>query len=137
MITYPDSRRFMALWSSGSWSVTSLQVGFVEAINEAGQVVGNTSATTSAPSHAFLWDNGLLRDLGTLWPGGSVAYDVNNLSQVVGYSFGEVGGAVAFLWDQGVMYGVPVAGVQKTTIHTFTVKGEEENEGLRPRYAWT
>ena len=33
--------------------------------------------------------------------------------------------------------GVPVAGVQKTTIHTFTVKGEEENEGLRPRYAWT
>ena len=54
MITYPDSRRFMALWSSGSWSVTSLQVGSVEAINEAGQVVGNTSATTSAPSHAFL-----------------------------------------------------------------------------------
>jgi hypothetical protein len=26
--------------------------------------------------------------------------------------------------------GVPVAGVQKTTICTFTIKGEEENEGI-------
>ena len=26
--------------------------------------------------------------------------------------------------------GVPVAGVQKTTIRTFTIKGEEENEGI-------
>jgi hypothetical protein len=28
--------------------------------------------------------------------------------------------------------GVPVAGVQKTTIRTFMVNGEEENEGLHP-----
>ena len=108
MITYPDSRRFMALWSSGSWSVTSLQVGSgALAINEAGQVVGSTgSSTVGSTGHAFLWDNGLLRDLGTLLPGGSGAYDVNNLSQVVGnsYSFGEFGRTVAFLWDQGVMY---------------------------------
>ena len=26
--------------------------------------------------------------------------------------------------------GVPVVGVQKTTIHTFTVEGEEKNEGI-------
>jgi len=26
--------------------------------------------------------------------------------------------------------GVPVAGVQKTTICTFTVEGEEQNEGI-------
>jgi hypothetical protein len=30
------------------------------------------------------------------------------------------------------LYGVPVAGVQKTTIRTFTVNEGEENEGLRP-----
>jgi hypothetical protein len=33
-------------------------------------------------------------------------------------------------------HGVPVAGVQKTTIRTLTVKGEEENERLRPRMPW-
>jgi hypothetical protein len=32
--------------------------------------------------------------------------------------------------------GVPVAGVQKTTIRTFTIKGEEENEGLYPRISF-
>ena len=32
--------------------------------------------------------------------------------------------------------GVPVAGIQKTTIRTFTVEGEEKNEGLRPRLSW-
>ena len=33
--------------------------------------------------------------------------------------------------------GVPVAGVQETTIRTLAVKGEEENERLRPRLSWT
>jgi hypothetical protein len=32
---------------------------------------------------------------------------------------------------------VPVAGVQKTTIRTFTVEGEEQNEGLHPHIRWT
>ena len=32
--------------------------------------------------------------------------------------------------------GVPVASVQKTTIRTFTVEGEEKNERLRPRIPW-
>ena len=33
--------------------------------------------------------------------------------------------------------GVPVAGVQKTTIRTFAVNSEEENEGLRPHILGT
>jgi len=32
--------------------------------------------------------------------------------------------------------GIPVAGGQKTTICTFTIKGEEENEGLYPRISF-
>jgi hypothetical protein len=32
--------------------------------------------------------------------------------------------------------GVPVAGGQKTTICPFTIKGEEENEGLYPRISF-
>jgi len=37
----------------------------------------------------------------------------------------------------GELLGVPVAGVQKTTLHTFVGNGAEENEGLRPRILWT
>jgi hypothetical protein len=33
--------------------------------------------------------------------------------------------------------GVPVAGVQKTTLRTFVGNGEEANAGLRPRLLWT
>jgi hypothetical protein len=33
--------------------------------------------------------------------------------------------------------GVPVAGVQKTTLHTFVGNGEEENEGLHSHIRWT
>lgn len=33
--------------------------------------------------------------------------------------------------------GVPVARVQKTTIRTFAVNSEEENEGLRPHISGT
>src|SRR5262249_41492677 len=36
-----------------------------------------------------------------------------------------------------MLVGVPVAGVQKTTIRTFMVEGEEKNEGLRPHIRWT
>ena len=31
-----------------------------------------------------------------------------------------------------LVLGVPVAGVQTTTLRTFAVNGEEENEGLHP-----
>jgi hypothetical protein len=35
-----------------------------------------------------------------------------------------------------VLFGVPVADVQKTTIRTFMVKGVEENKGLHPHIRW-
>ena len=50
-------------------------------------------------------------------------------------SFESVAGDIET--ETGVRIGVPVAGVQKTTIRTFTVEGEEKNEGLRPRIRWT
>src|SRR5207244_10248449 len=49
--------------------------------------------------HAFLWQNGVMTDLGTL-PGStsSTATAINNSGQVVGNS-----GNHAFFWDKGVM----------------------------------
>jgi probable HAF family extracellular repeat protein len=77
------------------------------AINEAGQVVGYSTAP-SLKYHAFLWENGVMTDLGTL-PTGSTsrAFGLNDFGQVVGFAFdGSASGGAhnhAFLWENGVM----------------------------------
>jgi probable HAF family extracellular repeat protein len=73
-------------------------------INKVGQVVGR-SHTGANERHAFLWQNGEMRDLGTLGgrDGEAVAEDVNILGQVVGWSTSASGGGYAFLWQSGEM----------------------------------
>jgi probable HAF family extracellular repeat protein len=62
-------------------------------INDRGQIVG-FSTTASGDFHAFLYENGVMTDLGTL-PGSnfSVANGINNRGDVVGASGGH-----AVLW---------------------------------------
>jgi probable HAF family extracellular repeat protein/cysteine-rich repeat protein len=69
-------------------------------INASGQVVGE--AVVAFGDHAFLFDGGVMVDLGTL-PGDSesVAYDVNDTGQIVGAS--GAGRDHAFLYHDGVM----------------------------------
>src|SRR3954447_2074857 len=65
----------------GGYSYDSYAYG----INDRGQVVGE-SRTASARAHAFLWQRGKMRDLGTLSGHNSYAYAINDLGQVVGFS---------------------------------------------------
>jgi probable HAF family extracellular repeat protein len=73
-------------------------VSFAYGINGAGQIVGRSTIRGDTADHAFLYSNGAMLDLGTL-PGAinSVAYAINNLGQVAGYS------GHAFLYSNGVM----------------------------------
>jgi probable HAF family extracellular repeat protein len=97
------------------------------AINNSGQVVGNSS-TTSGDYHAFLWDptTGIL-DLGIL--GGfenSTAVDVNDKGQVVGYLNGP-GDTVsrAFIWDtKSGMQDLGALGVGFTIARAVNNKGQ-------------
>lgn len=75
-------------------------------INNKGQMVGG-SKTSSGNVDPFLWDNGILTDLGNF--GGDVygfAFDINNKSQIVGWSAGNIDDMATFhalLWENGVM----------------------------------
>ncbi|MEW6736800.1 MAG: DUF3466 family protein [Acidobacteriota bacterium] len=62
------------------------------AINEAGQIVGSSTANTpigTTETHAFLWHNGVMVDLNTLLPPNSgwilrEARDINEFGQIIG-----------------------------------------------------
>src|SRR5262245_48918399 len=71
-----------------------------EDVNNRGQVVGQSSWDTSSGvvSHAFLWQNSVMSDLGTLGGGSSYALAINDAGQVTGLSSNST-----FLWTNGVM----------------------------------
>jgi probable HAF family extracellular repeat protein len=71
-------------------------------INDAGQVTG-TSSTSAGPSHAFLYSNGQMIDLGTLGGSFSGGGSINSVGQVVGSSFTSAGPSHAFLYSNGQM----------------------------------
>ncbi|MHC4434976.1 MAG: fibronectin type III domain-containing protein, partial [Planctomycetota bacterium] len=76
------------VWTE-SGGIQYLPITGARGINDSGQVVGGSRTGL----HASLWTDGVLIDLGTL--GGrdrSVATGINNLGQVVGYSYPAMGG---------------------------------------------
>ena len=64
---------------------------YVWDINDAGQVVGNSSGPIGTPSHAFIYTGGTLHDLNDLlapghgWEFVTAAFAINNVGQIVGY----------------------------------------------------
>ena len=92
-----------AATSPGPYALTDLgtlrnvQSAHAFDINEAGQITGY------AGSHAFLWEDGVMTDLGTLGGSGSVGQAINESAQIAGYSslFTAGAGNRAALWDHG------------------------------------
>ncbi|MGH2347606.1 MAG: hypothetical protein ACRDG4_20455, partial [Chloroflexota bacterium] len=85
-------------------------------INNLGQVVGiaeikglgdgtaHFCESTTQACHAFLWDHGVMRDLGTLGGVSSQAEGINDRCQVVGNSETSVAGNQSpFIWQNGKM----------------------------------
>jgi probable HAF family extracellular repeat protein len=52
---------------------------------------------------AFLWEDGVMSDLGALGNDGSAAFGINEQSQVAGYSNTTIEQVLAFLWEDGTM----------------------------------
>jgi probable HAF family extracellular repeat protein len=98
----------------GTLGGTLATVASWEALNDRGEVVGQSNLKGDKTSHPFLWDGRSLVDLGTM--GGQLggAEWVDDAGQVVGWAdtpkylgpnLGEPGDQLyqAFLWDKGVM----------------------------------
>jgi probable HAF family extracellular repeat protein len=74
--------------------------GSAYAVNERGQIAGEI-ALGFGTTHAVVWTNGKLTDLGTLGGDSSTATGINNLGQVSGTSLTSPSQRHAFVWWRG------------------------------------
>src|SRR5437764_12150497 len=104
--------------ASGATSYEAIDLGTLggsssraNAINDSGQIVG-WSITTSGVTHAFLWENRVMRDLGSIDPSDptdfSEAQAIDNAGLVagVGYQTGDR----LIIWENGVLRDLGIEG---------------------------
>ena len=80
-------------------------------MNGIGEVVGHNTA-----GHAFLYSNGVMTDLGTLGGSYSLALNINDAGQVVGWSWNADDTTTqGFLYSNGMMGGLSPTAVTGST----------------------
>jgi probable HAF family extracellular repeat protein len=122
------------------WTITDLGTfgpgwtsGGAAAINERGQVVG-TNGTAGGKQHAFLWQNGKMKDLGTLGGRDSGASAINARGQVVGTSLTSAPQRVhAFLWENGKMKDLGTLGGKSSRPRALNNRGQVVGESFTAR----
>lgn len=82
--------------------VAPSSAGEATAVNASEQVVG-WSGVPGQIVHAFLWQDSVLVDLGTLGGSGSWAQSINDGGQVAGWSFTASGATHGFVWRDSVL----------------------------------
>src|SRR5690606_8916828 len=71
--------------------------------NNAGQIVGEAD-TDDLETHAFLWENGVMTDLGTLGGANSSAARISDNGLIVGWAENADGDRRACVWINGEIH---------------------------------
>jgi probable HAF family extracellular repeat protein len=113
-------------------------------INEKGQVMGWSYASTTTPGGcfplvlgSFLWDQEHgMRNLGDFGGACTLAYDLNNRGQVVGFSVLEDGTSRGFLWQDGSLRDLGGVPGGNTTAFVVNEAGQAAGVGSAPEAAF-
>ena len=109
-------------------------------INDYEQIVGY-SYNGAGEFRGFLWEDGIMTDLGTLGGTYTRAYGINNSGRVAGYSYNENGYSRAFLWENGVMTDLGTLGGVWSAAYDINELGEVagysyDSEGKYHAFIW-
>jgi probable HAF family extracellular repeat protein len=104
-------------------------------INNGGQVVGSSYLPGNIAYHAFLWQKGVMTDLGTL-PGdvNSSGDGINSQGQVVGGSYTATTSR-AYLWQNGVMTDLNTLIPPNSPLYLLEASGTINDRGWIAGYA--
>ncbi|MDQ2732433.1 MAG: hypothetical protein M3Y56_12305 [Armatimonadota bacterium] len=96
------------------------------ALNDAGQVVGESFLTGNTLRRAFVWQNGAIHPLDVAGAPGSAAYAINRLAQAVGQRNGPTGSgtAYAFHYSSGRLAELPSQGLSGSSAAGINSAGD-------------
>lgn len=84
--------------SGENWELLS-----TEDVNDAGQIIGTGRDLDLEEPIAYLFEDGIMTELGTLGGYATTPYAMNQVGQIVGQSWTSGGQNHAFLWENGTM----------------------------------
>jgi probable HAF family extracellular repeat protein len=114
------------------------------AINNRGQIAGNSGALgdpNPPPQRGFIWEEGVMTDLGNLGSEFTVVFGMNNRGHVVGESDLAPGERHGFLWKHGVMTDLGTLGghfssARSINNHGQVVGGSNIASGEEHAFLW-
>ena len=118
--------------ASGATSYEAIDLGTLgggssraNAINDSGQIVG-WSITTSGVTHAFLWENRVMRDLGSIDPSDptdfSEAQAIDNAGLVAGVGYQN--GDRLIIWENGVLRDLGIEGGLTAQVEAMNARAD-------------
>ena len=146
-----DTRSHAFLWSGGVLydlgTLPGHTVSQARGVNNLRQVVGASAPSFTQAFRAFLWDQGVMIDLNTPATAAdgwvlTVAFDINDAGQIVGW--GSHNGIVqrAFLLDNGVVTDLGTLGGAQAVATAINRSGQiaglaQAADGVRHAVTWT